>query len=242
MLRIRTLTLSLSLVLFAVPLAPAGAADNGLYDAVRSRFESEARAHGIDPALLMTGPAEVTVATAKGTEIRVEPFGEALARILPSGPVVADSGPGGAEVVAGNLTHIFADFRQGSGGGYTVANSSLVPATPPVILPPPATIYGYSVGGPFRSIKGNYNILGLHMVGTIIGSNISTAPGPYVVWPPVLSGGFIADSSIDFAGHAVYVQARFCLFGFCVSAGAILLADGAALFNNTTPVSLPVLP
>lgn len=111
------------------------------------------------------------------------------------------------------------------------ALSPLVPASS-WILP------AYVWLGPTLHIKAQYT-LGLHEVGTLIGSNVSTAsgaPSPYPVWTPMTTLGFVQDHSMDFLGQGLFIHAEtsFSLLGYttCFGLGTLLLSNGAAIFDN----------
>ena len=212
---------------------------------LRLLVAAEARAAGVDPNRLFAGTITVGRPTAKGT---LEPValtvGEALDQLSAfAGAGTRESGPAGTpEVVVGDTLHAWASAGSGS-QLLTVTESALVPATPPVLLPPPATVLAFDVGGTLKHIVGDYEF-GAHTAGTLAGSNVDTAPGASngaPVWLPVVSSGLVTDTSIDFLGHAILVQGEFCIFGYCVAVGG-LLGDGVMLFDNTLPLGLPSIP
>ncbi|HVE94628.1 MAG TPA: hypothetical protein VNB24_06875 [Acidimicrobiales bacterium] len=224
----------------AAPPAPATSAP---LSTLRQAVAAEARAVGIDPELVFAATISVGQPQADGTMKSVEANVGALLDELSAlgGSSSRGSGPAGtSEVVVGDTLHVW--VAAGSGSQLlSVTDSALVPSTPPVILPPPATTLAFDAGGPVRHIVGDYDF-GLHTVGTVLGSNVSTDSGSGApAWLPVVSGGFVQDNSIDFLGHALFVQGQACFFGFCFAAGA-LLGDGAVLFDNTFPLALPSIP
>ncbi|HVL88726.1 MAG TPA: hypothetical protein VM841_00680 [Actinomycetota bacterium] len=109
----------------------------------------------------------------------------------------------------------------------------------PVIPPASWILPAYAWLGPTMHITARYT-LGLHQVGTLIGSTVSTAQpaaAPYPVWLPMVSGAsFAEDRSIDFVGQGLFfsASARLDAFGYtlCGGAGALALSNGAAIFDN----------
>ena len=109
----------------------------------------------------------------------------------------------------------------------------------------------YAWLGPTLHITARYD-LGLHGVGTLIGSNVSTATGadPYPVWTPMTTSGFVEDRSIEFLGQGLFIHAsvRQSLAGYtvCGTIGALALSNGVAVFDNHpilgTDVAFPDLP
>lgn len=110
-------------------------------------------------------------------------------------------------------------------------------ALEPVIPSTSWAMPAYTWLGPTLHITGNYD-LGLHTVGTLLGSNVSTASGadPYPVWTPMTTTGFVEDRAIDFVGQALFVNAnlRESSFGFtvCATVGALVFSNGVAIFDN----------
>lgn len=111
-------------------------------------------------------------------------------------------------------------------------------ALSPVIPASSWALPAYAWLGPTLHIKARYT-LGLHEVGTLIGSNVSTAsgaPSPYPVWAPMATLGFLADHSMDFLGQGLFIHAevRTDLFGYtaCGGLGTLLLSNGTAIFDN----------
>lgn len=223
--------------------APGAGAASSQPPRLREVVAAKARLAGVEPSALFSG--RLTVGrpqkdhTLKLVEVSV---GQALDELDAAlGSSTKESGPAGTpEVVVGDTLHAW--VATGSGSQLlAVTDSALIPATDPVLLPPPATILAFDVGGPVRHIVGDYDF-GIHTAGTLAGSNVDTAPGASTpVWLPVVTTGIVQDNSIDFLGHAAFFQSQFCLFGFCIAAGG-LLGDGVMLFDNTLPLGLPSLP
>jgi hypothetical protein len=227
----RTLGLGLLVVALA---APAVAESGSLAERWRGLVEDAARQHGVDPARLFAAP----MAWEGDLQGLPRTLGEALDAFgaLPSPAPRAPGVAGTPELMVGNTVHLYTNVALGNALGYQVRNSALVPATPPVVLPPPATPLFFEAGGPLRSIKGSY-AAGLHTAGTVAGSSVDTAAsGPFV---PVLTSGLLADNRIDFLGHATYAQGQAC-FIICVAAGG-MAADGVALWD-AAGYSLPAPP
>ncbi|MBI4730202.1 MAG: hypothetical protein HY775_12020 [Acidobacteria bacterium] len=229
----------------ALELGPAAGAAHGDQSAaarLRAVVEREAAARGLDGAVVLAAPLTLDVLLPDGTSrTETRSIGELIDRFAQG--TIAGSGPAGTpEINVGDVVHGYINIAWGSALAYSVHDSAVVPATPPVFLPPPATGYLYDAGGPVRNVKGSY-LIGLHTAGTVFGSNVDTAagPAPYPVWLPVVTGGLVLDGKIDFAGHGVVAQGQFCFLGLCVAAGFIV-GDGATLFDNSSPVSLPTVP
>lgn len=122
-------------------------------------------------------------------------------------------------------------------------------ATSPVIPASSWAVPAYLWLGPTLHITARYD-LGMHTVGTLLGSNISTdtsGPDPYPVWTPMTTTGFVADGSIDFLGQGLFASAGFdeSFFGYrvCGAFGALVLSNGAAIFDNHPVLGLdPAFP
>lgn len=233
----------------------------------RARVIEAVRAANQDPNTLLSAPAELQVWYTDGpSRTWTTSMDEVMEMMFPDVPASVDgTGPlGTPEVLAGNTTHLFADLYTGSTsgavcGGITVTDSQVVPETdtvpvtgaPLYLTPVPSTLSpvipasswllpAYLAGGKTRHIKGAYNTLGLHTVGTLIGSGASTAsgaPAPYPVFLPMVHGvNFVEDASIDFVGQAAVFQARsrIDIFGYtvCLTVGGMLFSDGIAIFDN----------
>lgn len=213
--------------------------------ALLARFESAARAHGVDPSAMLNAQLHLTMPKAGGgtqpvTLTVAQAIADSTAQATPGAPTL----PGLPVINAGDVIHAYFNYGSGSALGYHVTDiAPIVPSTPPVITPPagplpPAAVY--DVGGPLVSVVGSY-ISGYHSVGTTFGSNVDTSPGaptPFPVWLPLLTGGFVSDTAINLTGHAVVTQSQFCLFGFCAAVGA-LIGDGATVFDQTLPAVPP---
>lgn len=242
--KIRVTTFAALGALVAMAVAPgAGATTATPPSDLRVAIAAKARAAGIDPAELFAGKITVGKPQADRTlKPVVMTVGEALDELdRLAGSSTRDSGPAGTpEIVAGDTLHAWVAVGSGS-QLLSVSESTIVPATDPIILPPPATFLAFDVGGPVKHIVGSYDF-GLHTAGTLAGSNVDTAPGASTpVWLPVVTTGVVQDTSIDFLGHAAFFQAQFCLFGYCIAAGG-MLADGVMLFDNNLPLGLPSIP
>lgn len=127
-----------------------------------------------------------------------------------------------------------------------------VPATAEPVIPLTSwAMPAYVWLGPTLHITAQYD-LGLHTVGTLLGSSASTATGadPYPVWAPMVTSGFVQDRSIDFLGQGLFVDAsiRENLFGYtlCGTIGALVASNGVAIFDNHPvlglDLALPDLP
>ena len=228
-------------------LPAAGGATSSSAEAAGATIADAARRAGIDVSQLMTEQVTITTSYPDGrtaqTKASLAHAIDAVARAQASAvPPVA----GPAELNAGDLLHVYAKycFPCASALGYAVSTSAVVPATPPVLLPAPATALFFDVGGPLTQVQGGGWLIGIHTVGTVLGSNVDTgsgAPAPFPVWLPVVTAGLVTDTSIDFIGHAIVAQGEACLLTFCIAVGT-MVGDGLTLFDNTAPVSLPVLP
>lgn len=238
-------------VIAASALGSGGAHATGaptVREHVRDTLSARLTAEGIEPSSVLDREATLRVWFPDGTErTYTRTVREVLAEMTPPGKIENGTGPAGTpEIVVGNTTHIFLDLYFGSTsgavcGGITVTDSATVPHTPTVIQPVPGPwpVPAYSVGGPTRHVTGSYNLMGLHTVGTLIGSAASTAsgaPSPAPVWLPLAHTGFVSDASVDFLGHAQVFQQRVRLdfFGttICLTVGGMLLSDGIAIFDN----------
>jgi hypothetical protein len=226
--------------------AAAGAQGSHTAERLRARIAREARAAGLDPSWVMSHPLTLRVLHADGRESRTTVTVEQVIERIALRATLAAPVAGPAEVTAGDLIHLYANacFPCASAELYTITTSAVVPATPPVLLPPPATPLFFDAGGPLTQVKGGGWIIGTHTAGTVVGSNVDTgtgAPAPWPVWLPVVTTGVLADTSIDFIGHAAVAQGEFCAFSFCLAAGA-LVGDGLALFDDTSGASIPTIP
>lgn len=263
----RTTLATLMIALSLMSTSTGHTAAPTLADRARIALTDAAIAANVDPSVVLTSPATLQIWYTDGpTKTWDTTIGDVLEMMLPEVPTsVEGNGPlGTPEVFAGNTTHLFADLYAGSTtgatcGGITVKDSAYAPETPivpvtgaPLYLTPvpgalspviPASSWllpAYTAGGPVRHVKGSYNVLGLHTVGTLIGSGASTAsgaPDPAPVWLPMVhSLGLVEDASIDFLGNAIVFQAkfRFDLFGqtICTAVGGMLFSDGTAIFDN----------
>jgi hypothetical protein len=265
--RTRTTLAALTVALSVLTTSAGQAAAPTLGDRVRAALIDAALAANVDPDVVLSSPAELEIWYTDGpSETWTTTIGDTLEMMLPEVPTsIEGEGPlGTPEIFAGNTTHVFGDLYAGSTSGavcngITVTDSALAPETPfapvtgaPLFLTPvpgalspviPASSWilpAYSAGGKTRHVKGTYNTLGLHTVGTLVGSGASTAsgaPAPSPVWLPMVHTlGLVEDRSIDFLGHALVFQAKFRVdaFGYtiCTAVGGMLLSDGVAIFDN----------
>lgn len=280
----RLLVPLLSVVLIAVPMSgrAARASEETVNGRFRVLVAQKAAEAGVDASVFLDATSTVTTYDERGVaHVSTRPFGEVLDALAPSiSADVADAdGPAGTpEVLAGNTTALFLTAFAGSTDdaqcqSVTATRSAVAPDAPfvpvtaaPLLLTPvpgalepviPASSWilpAYVAGGPVQRIKASYTY-GLHTVGTLIGSGLSTAPGapaPSPVWLPMAhSVGFVEDHSIDFVGHVLgftHAEFRLDLFGYtiCGGAGALPLSDGVAIFDNHevagTQVDLPDVP
>lgn len=230
---VRFSVLVLAVMLF-VPLHAAGAPSSAESASMRALVAERIAQEGLDPEMFFAAPLEMEVIAADGTASTVTaPLGELLDRF--DAPMRGGFA-GGPHVTAGDMLHAYVNIRAGNALGYQVTQSALAPATPAVVLPPPATVLLFEAGGPVKNVRGSY-LIGFHSVGTAIGSNVDTdASGPYL---PVVSGGFVLDTRIDFVGHAAVAQGQVCFFGLCIATGG-LLGDGVSDWSGQVPV--PTVP
>ncbi|MHB1488783.1 MAG: hypothetical protein ACYCZM_14785 [Acidimicrobiales bacterium] len=222
-------------------LAPALAAASGPAPTAPSllvRVEQAARAHGVDPARMLRSTLHLSEpAPGGGTTTVALTVAQAIADAAPGLPGLPD-------VNVGDVVHFYVNYGSGSALAYNVTQVPVVPATPPAFVPPVGPVPPvYDMGGSVVNVTGSGYKTGEHTVGNFgVGSNVDTAPGapsPFPAWLPVLTGGsVVSDTAIDFTGHALVTQDQACLFGFCVAVGA-LVGDGATLFNQPPPVTLP---
>lgn len=223
------------LVPLAVPVAAAPPTAGGL---MRQELAAASARYGLDEAMLLDTVIEVETLREDGSvEKSLVRVGDFVAALDDDG--VSAPGIGGLpETTAGDFLHFYFNVRYGTSAlAYTVSTSTVVPATPLTVLPPPATAYFFDVGGPTRNVRGAYD-LGLHTVGTLVGSNVDTASsGPYL---PTQSTGIVLENRIDFVGHAIVSQGETCFSTVCIAIGS-MLATGAATWDTTTP-ALPTLP
>jgi hypothetical protein len=241
---VRLTALTALAALVAMAVAPgAGATATTQPSDLRIAIAAKARAAGIDPVQLFAGTVTVPRPQADHTFKLVETtVGQALDELSAlGGSSSRDAGPAGTpEVAAGDTAHFWSAAGSGS-QLLAITQSAVVPATPSVVLPPPATILAIEYGGPLTHIVGDYDF-GLHTAGTLAGSSVDTGPGaPTPVWLPVVSAGAVSDTAIDFLGHALFFQDEFCIFGYCVAFGG-MVADGLMIFDNTLPLGLPSIP
>lgn len=221
---------TLALLLPTVPAAPAEGA--ALDATLREQVREIALAHGIAPDDLLAAAIVIETVGIDGTVTSESTTIEEWIRSLPQATI--GNGVGGSpHMTAGDFLHLYINVASGNALGYHVQDSFLVPHTPAVVAP---GIPLYHVGGPLRHVSGTF-ALGLHTVGTVIGSNVDThGSGPYL---PVVDGDLVADSSIDFLGAAEMSQGQTCFFGLCIAVGT-MIADGVANWDGEVPlVSVP---
>jgi hypothetical protein len=179
----------------------------------------------------------------------------------------APNGPNGVNVLApfslgvGSILHSYqyamtlADCGPTVHEGYRVTESQLVPSLPPLIVPAPPPLLVVEPGGTLKHVDGDYPTgTGAHLAGpTALGPEIDTAPDSPTglpAWLPVLNpAGTIADSDIDFVGHAIVVVVPEIRInpipvllpnGACIGFGTTI-GTGVALFGDK-PLSLGILP
>lgn len=227
--------MTLGLVLLTAPLLPVAVAEEptSFADRARALLMAEVQAYGLDPQVFLDAPLEFEVPQADGsTRTFTITVADALARF--DGPVVDAGGVAGTpELTVGDVVHLYLNIRFGNARAYQVSQSALVPSTPFVPVPPVFIEYG----GPVKNVKGSY-LIGVHTVGTVVGSNVDTAAsGPYL---PLVHAGLVADRKIDFVGHGIPREAQFCFFGLCVAIG-LLLGDGVIAWD-TNAVDFPRVP
>lgn len=229
------LTIVLVAAALIVPTLALAEAPLTAEDQLRAAARDAIIAHGGDPALFFAAPVELVTLGADGVETRETMTFDALLSKIASGLPAPTVVPGGPRVTAGDFLHIYLNVRVGNALGYAVRQSAVVPATPPVVLPPPATILAYDAGGPLRQVTGSY-LVGLHSVGTLVGSNADTQGNL-----PVVNAGLVSDGAIDFTGHAQVAQGQACIFGLCIASGT-MLATGVSAWDRSAPAPTPAVP
>ncbi len=238
--------------LVALALVPAMGAEAArrpqtMADVMKARVVREARAYGFDAKAVLQSRQTVFITGRDGTTITrsmrtIDAIRHLAANIvMPKSDgrrAAAQPGPGGTpEINVGDLVHAYVTVGRNAPFAYSITESAVVPATPPVTATMPLF---FEAGGPLTQIKGGNWTIGGHGVGTTIGSNIDTgAGGPYL---PVVNTAAVFDSSIDFIGHADALQVRICFFGICFATIGVMVGDGVTLFDNKTAVSFPIVP
>jgi hypothetical protein len=158
---------------------------------------------------------------------------------------------------------------------YDVVESGFVPSTPLVPVPNPLLLTGQELpeglppglaspilflhaGGRLKNVQGSGWDTGTHTVGSgPLGPNIDTSPrvttpdDPWPIWLPVVTGGVIPDTSLDFTGFAIVIQGQGCSLvqvpipflglrtfaRICIGFGT-LIGDGLTFFNGAPPVDI----
>lgn len=244
---IAALTCIAAVLPFGTTRAASGPAT--VAETLRSEVTRMARTVGMDPAAAMAAVQTFAVYNADGTTTSVTmTTDQIIARfqsIAAPAPRAAGPGlaPGVPETLAGDLTHIYVDAGFGIPARYSITSSALVPATPGATVADPVTGLPLftKYDGPLRQVKGSGWLLGFHGAGYALGGiNVDLAEGgPYVF----ANAAIITDESIDFIGNASVTQpCLFSFFGLCLVRAGILLGSGAALFDSTLPVGIPIVP
>lgn len=235
--------LALAVALVAPVTSPALAEDrSSVADMFRARLVEEVVAYGLDPEVVLNTPATFEMPDGDGTTRMVTVTPNELIDMLTRGATVDGTGPAGTpETTAGDLVHTYVNVNYGSSARAYQVSTSSVPATPAVYPPSPASGLVFDVGGPTYNVKGSY-LIGAHTAGTYLGSNVDTADpaGPLPVYVPVVTGGAVFDTQIDFAGHAQVFEYESCFWGTCIAFG-FMIATGVAVWDTTT-VALPIIP
>lgn len=235
-----TATSLLALALLLPVATPGVAAEPDLASQLRAIVAEAANAHGLDPDVVLRAPIDFEVLHADGTSTTMSLSLEEVLDILdaPHAAPAYNGVAGTPQLMVGDTLHLYINFGVGNALAYNVHRSAFVPATPPLVLPAPLTPLAFDVGGPLTQVQGGNWIVGVHTVGTVIGSNADTAgSGPFL---PVRDAGLITDQRIDFAGHASVAQGQACFFGFCFAVG-LMVGSGAAMWDNAD-AALPVVP
>ena len=161
---------------------------------------------------------------------------------------------------------------------YDVVESQYTPNTPIVPVPNPLLLAGVPApegapeglsspilfmhaGGKLKNVRGSGWDSATHTVGSgPLGMNIDTAPrettdeDPWPIWLPVVTGGALPDTSIDFTGFAQVIEGQGCtlvtrvIFGVervlarvCIGIG-VLFGDGLSFLSDEPPVDVRSLP
>jgi hypothetical protein len=234
---VKRIATAAALVLTLVPIggrtAPSSAAD-----AWRLRVSEVAHQAGLDPVDILSSEIALRVPGPVGAPVVRRATVNEWFEYLGGGRMAAGLG-GLPETTVGDFLHAYVNVGFGIDPSYEVTTSTIVPATPGVYPPAPANLLLFEAGGPLTQVKGSYAV-GLHTVGTALGSNVDTADsGPYL---PVANTDLVADSRIDFIGHVdTLTQEGACFVGICLVYIGVLIADGVTFWDTEDP-SLPVIP